>query len=389
MKAGMRIDAIRAPLMAFAAMGLFWGAWGALIPEIQSVTGASDGALGAALLCVAVGAIPSMIVGGRLVDLLGVGHLLPVAIAGFGLAAVLPALAVGPVWLGLALLVVGMTSGFMDIVMNAGIADAEARTGRSAMQLAHGTFAAVYTLTALAAGQARGAGVDAGLILATVTVTCFCLAAASRRKTLVAAQRSVPTRGWFPGPVLIALGLIGAVAFMTENGLQSWSALFLERLLAAPPEVSSLAPATVGLAVAIGRFAGQGLTVLIGDMAMLLAGALLGGLGCLVFALSGTLAPALAGIFLGAAGVSILAPTALSLAGRIAGPERRGAAVATVGVIAYSGFFVGPALIGVVSDGFGLRAAILVLAACAGPVIALALAIQPPLRSRLGGAMGR
>ena len=389
MKDRMRIDDIRAPLMGFAAMGLFWGAWGALIPEIQSATGASDGALGAALLCVAVGAIPSMIAGGRLVDLLGLRRLLPLAIAGFGLAAMLPAFAVGPVWLGLMLLVVGMTSGFMDIVMNAGIAEAEARTGRHAMQFAHGTFAAVYTLTALGAGQARGAGVDAGAILGAVTVACICLAALSRQDVPVVARQAGPTGRRFPGPVLIALGLIGAVAFMTENGLQSWSALFLERLLAAPPQVSSLAPATVGLAVAIGRFAGQGLTVLIGDMAMLLVGALLGGLGCLIFALSGTLAPALTGIFVGAAGVSILAPTALSLAGRIAGPERRGAAVATVGVIAYSGFFVGPALIGLVSDGFGLRAAILVLAACAGPVIALALAIRPPLRSRLGGTTGR
>lgn len=385
----MRIVDIRAPLMGFAAMGLFWGAWGALIPEIQAATDASDGALGAALLCVAVGAVPSMIVGGRLVDLFGLRRLLPLAIAGFGLAAMLPAFAAGPVWLGLTLLVVGMTSGFMDIVMNAGIAEAEARTGRPSMQFAHGSFAAVYTATALAAGQARGAGVDAGVILGAVTMVCVCLAAASRQKTPAVARQASPTRGRFPGPVLIALGLIGAVAFMTENGLQSWSALFLERLLAAPPEVSSLAPATVGLAVAVGRFAGQGLTVLIGDMAMLLVGALLGGLGCLSFALSGTLVLALTGIFVGAVGVSILAPTALSLAGRIAGPERRGAAVATVGVIAYSGFFVGPALIGLVSNGFGLRAAILVLAACACPMLALALAIRAPVCSHRNSSTGQ
>ena len=385
----MRIGDIRSPLMGFVAMGLFWGAWGALIPEIQGVTSASDAALGAALLAVAVGAIPSMIAGGRLVDRFGLRRLLPSAIAAFGLAALLPALTASPIGLGLALLVVGMTSGFMDIVMNAGIAEAESRTGRHAMQFAHGTFAAVYTVTALAAGQARGAGFEADAILGAVAVACIGLAAASRRGAPVAASRTGAPRRQHPSPILIALGLVGAIAFMSENGLQSWGALFLERLLAAPPEISSLAPAAVGLAVAVGRFAGQGLTALIGDMAMLLVGALLGGLGCLVFALSGSLATALAGIFVGAAGVSVLAPTALSLAGRLAGPERRGAAVATVGVIAYGGFFVGPALIGFVSQGFGLRAAILVLAACAGPVIALALAIRAPLRRSGRGKVGR
>ena len=48
----------RGPLAAFVALGLFWGGWAALVPAVQDATGASKGALGLALLCVAVGLGP-------------------------------------------------------------------------------------------------------------------------------------------------------------------------------------------------------------------------------------------------------------------------------------------------------------------------------------------
>lgn len=385
----MRIRDVRAPLTGFVAMGVFWGAWGTLVPDIRAATGASDAALGAALLCVAVGAIPSMIAGGRLVDRFGVRALLPLSVAAFGLSAVLPAAAPNPVVLGAALLVVGMASGFMDVVMNAGVAQAEAETGRRSMQFAHGSFAVTYVAAALLSGQARGAGYGPLPVLAVVAVSCLVLAVLARRWAPEAAPATAAKERQRPDLILIGLGVIGGIAFLSENGLQSWSALFLERLLSAPPQISSLAPATVGLAVAVGRFGGQVLAERISDKAMLFGGACLGLVGSLVFATATTVASALAGIFVAAGGVSVLAPAALGLAGRSVPPDQRGSAVATVGVIAYGGFFVGPAMLGFLSDGFGLRTAMASLAACALLAVAVGLAIAPRLGpGRRPGATG-
>ena len=49
-------------LLAFIALGTFWGAWASVLPDVQQATGASKGALGFALLFVALGSIPAMLV---------------------------------------------------------------------------------------------------------------------------------------------------------------------------------------------------------------------------------------------------------------------------------------------------------------------------------------
>lgn len=365
--------------MGFLAMGVFWGAWGTLIPAVRATTGASDASLGAALLCVAAGAIPSMIAGGRLVDCLGVRLLVPLSIAMFGASALLPALAPTVIWLAAALFLLGMCSGFMDIVINAGIAEADARSGHASMQFAHGSFAAAYVVVALVSGQARGAEFGPLPILAVVAIVCLCLALLAR---LWVGEAGTPpakqSDGYRPSPFLIALGAIGAVAYLTENGLQSWSALFLERLLSAGPELSSIAPATVGLAVAVGRFSGQAVTERLGDRTVIVAGASCAVLGSLFFAVSTSPLMAYAGIFLAAAGVSVITPAALGIAGRRATPVARGSAVATVAVIAYSGFFLGPAILGFLSESYGLRVAMGSLSVGALLTIVIAILIVSP-----------
>jgi MFS family permease len=56
-------------------------------------------------------------------------------------------------------------------------------------------------------------------------------------------------------------------------------------------------------------------------------------------------------------GASVVAPLALALAGQAADPARRTLAVSRAMLLGYMGFVVGPPLLGLVSDSFGLRAA--------------------------------
>jgi MFS family permease len=79
---------------------------------------------------------------------------------------------------------------------------------------------------------------------------------------------------------------------------------------------------------------------------------------------------ALAGIALAGAGTSICAPTLISLAGRVVAPGERGSAVSIVTTIAYLGFLVGPAAVGLAADALSLRAA---LAAVGGVALVLAI----------------
>lgn len=358
---------IRAPLMAFFAMGIFWGAWHALVPDVKIAVGADDGALGLALLCVALGAVPAMVLGGRLVDRIEPG-LLPATVLAFGVAAVLPGLAGSPVELGAALFVLGLASGMMDVVMNARIGAIEAATGVRAMHMAHALFAVVYLVVALGTGAARDAALDPPVILTSVGAAIVALGLVTARLGRedriarpdlddVTPDADGLVRRRIDGPVLL-LGIIAFAAFLSENGWQSWSALFLERTFEVDPWLGSMGPAVVGTALAVGRFGGQALAMKVSDAALIAGAAIVAIAGGTAMALAPSPIVVFASLFVAAAGASVIAPSALSLAGRTAEPRRRGAAVATVGVIAYTGFFVGPAMLGFVADAAGLRTAL-------------------------------
>jgi sugar phosphate permease len=161
---------------------------------------------------------------------------------------------------------------------------------------------------------------------------------------------------------VICLGLVVFCAFLSENGLQAWSALHLEGILRASPEIGALGPAMLGLAFAIGRFGGQTLQHRLGLGRLVGFGALLAAVATATFASTENVPLALAAIFVAGLGISVVGPSALGSVGQFVSSERRGRAVAAVNTIAYIGFFAGPALLGFVSNTYGLRAALGVIA---------------------------
>src|SRR5690606_18838819 len=54
-------------------------------------------------------------------------------------------------------------------------------------------------------------------------------------------------------------GILILAALMSENAVESWSALYIERDLGGAIGSGSLAPALMGLTMGFGRLAGQGL----------------------------------------------------------------------------------------------------------------------------------
>lgn len=149
--------AARGLLLAFAAFGAYWGAWGVLVPDVKEQVDASVTELGIAFLALALAALPAMLVTGRIVDRVG-PRILPLTLVLFGLAAVLPGLA-GSVWqLTLALILVGITTGAVDVVINVAATNVETSGGPRVMQVAHALFSAGFLVAAVAVGIARGAG---------------------------------------------------------------------------------------------------------------------------------------------------------------------------------------------------------------------------------------
>jgi MFS family permease len=351
----------RPAIAGFGALGLFWGAWAALLPSVQRATGASKSELGVALLFVAVGSIPSTLLAGWLIDHLGT-VVVPVSICVFGASVALPGLARSVPVLALTLVVAGASSGAMDVAVNARVAALEVETGKRRMHLAHAVYSAGVVVGAIAAGLARQAGAGRESILLAIGAAIVLVGLANRGAGPSGSPGEARLRLTRP---LVVLGVVALVAFVVEGGLESWSALFLERDLAASPAISSLGPGLFALTMALGRGTGQLIGGALGERRLLGIGALAAAAGAALAASSHSTAPALVGFALAGAGISVAAPILFGAAGRGLPGTQQGSAVGTVTTIGYAGFLIGPALMGAVSGAAGLRAGLVMLAGAA------------------------
>src|SRR5262249_16351535 len=168
-----------------------------------------------------------------------------------------------------------------------------------------------------------------------------------------------------------------ALAFLVENGLEAWSALFLERTFDSSPAVSGLGPGLFAAAMAAGRLSAQRIAPSSVTARMTVAG-IAAAAGAATAAPARAPAPhraiALFAFVVAGAGLALSAPTLFGAAGRIGGPGGRGAAVSTVAILGYLGFLAGPPLIGGVAGATSLRGAFVYLC-----VVALLVAASAPL----------
>ena len=368
----------RAPTLAgFVALGLFWGAWAAVLPSVQRATGASKAGLGVALFFVAVGSLPAMLlIAGPAVDRFG-SRAVAIACLAFAGATTLPGLAGSLPVLAVTLVAAGAGSGVLDVGINANVARIESATGARLMPLAHGLYSVGILAGAVGAGIARNQGAGREPILVTIAIvvalTALPLGADPASNSLSRADEPrTPRRRFGFERALVLLGLLGAAAFVVEGGTEGWSALFLERQLHAHPAVSGLGPGIFGGAMAVGRFYGQ--AVRRTDRTLLAGGALLACTGCAVAAAAPSSAVALIGFAAAGAGISLNAPIVFGLAGR--DRENAAGSVATVTTIGYLGLLIGPPLVGGVGQLVTLRGSFVLLAAIAAAVAAAAMRLR-------------
>ena len=159
-----------------------------------------------------------------------------------------------------------------------------------------------------------------------------------------------------------------------EGGIELWGVLFLRTQLSSGLLIGA-GGAVLGYSVAalarsfLGPRVGRH-----GPARGVVIGAGTAAVGVVMLATAPTALIAALGLVLAAGGISMCWPLLLAQVG--AGRSRAGALVGSVSAVGYLGMIVGPALVGVVADLIGLRAALAVLAAAA-----LVVAVVPT-RSR-------
>ncbi len=352
------IAASRGPMATFIGIGIVWGAFMATLPDLKGALGISDGGLGLVLIFGSIAAIAMMLAAPRLGGLLG-ALALPLGGAAMGVALMLPAQAGSPAWFAGAMLAMGGSSGAADVWMNARLATIEAARRMKLMNLNHAIYSFAYAGAAAVTGLARAAGIAPSTILtvAGVLVLALALAAVERDGKIdgFGRQRAAgPARRLGPVPVLA--GLLALTAFLTENAGEAWSALFIERDLGAATGQGSYGPALMAVAMGLGRLAGQAMAARVADRTLLRGGLIVAAIGAAAVAAAPGVIAAYAAFMLMGLGISVVVPTALAVAGRLAEPAARSRAIARTTVLGYLGFFLGPPVLGFVAEMAGLRA---------------------------------
>jgi MFS family permease len=329
--------------------------------------GASNAQLGLILLAVALGALPAMLVTGRLAERAG-PRLVPLAVGAFAVAGMLPALVPSPWVLFALLLLVGASTGAFDVAINVRASAMESSYGVRVMDGLHAAFSAGVVVGGIGAGLLRRAGVHPSWILFGVGLVLLAIAYVNRggeNLPQVVAEHAPLARA------LLVVGAVLALAFLVESGVETWSALYIENGLHSSPAVSGLGPGLFAAAMLTGRLIAQRAAPPSAALRMAFAGGA-AAVGLAIAAAAASPAPALVGFVVAGLGLALSAPTLFRAAGALGGAS----AISTVAVVSYLGFVAGPPLIGAVAGATSVRGGIAFLAAAGAALVTTAAILR-------------
>lgn len=346
---------------AFMACGIVIGSWAPHIPLVKERLGLGPGLLGTALLAMGIGAVVAMPTTGLLIARFGSAPVTRTAGLIFVPAFLLPVMAPDFVFLVAALAFFGAVTGIMDVAMNAHAVYVEERLGRPVMSSFHGLFSL---------GGLIGAGLG-GIMLTyldpAVHVLSLCAVLFAGLVFLLrflfpgSVDRGMQReRLALPNPLTLALGILAMLAMLSEGAILDWSAVYLSEGLGSGPGLAAAGFAAFSATMAMGRLMGDFVRARIGAVTLVRGSGFVAaaGLGVGLF-LSHPVA-AVAGFACAGFGLANLVPVLFGAAGRASG-KAAGGAIATVATLGYSGFLVGPPMIGFVAEASSLETALWLL----------------------------
>jgi predicted MFS family arabinose efflux permease len=371
--AGTRIRTVR--LMFFMA-GIGICVWAITVPFTKIRFQLSDGALGMILFAGSLGGVLVMPVAGMAMGRWGSRAVLMTVAIGMGVLLPLLSIVPSPIGFTVLLFVYGALFGALDISVNAQGAVVERQSGRLVMSGFHACYSLGTLGVAVACSFLLRLGVSyAGCALASAVAFLFILT--QSRYLLPKAEDAPPgaTKIALPNRATIVLGLTCFACFLTEGAATDWSTIFLRFSRGMPVASAALGYAAFAVAMAAARLGGDPVATRLGKAAVMRLGVVLavGGFGLVVlvpWGLAGIIGFGLVGL-----GTGNIAPLVFSAAARVKGMAANHSVPAVVG-LGYAGFLVGPAVIGLVANRFGLGSALGVDAVLLGATFFAASAVE-------------
>ncbi len=357
-------------LLSFFSLGLSTAAWAPLIPYAQQRLHLNHADFGTLLLCIGAGSMLAMPATGLLIQKVGCRVIISIAV--LLLLMVLPTFALSSsiVTMSIALFLFGTAAGSLGVAINLQAVIVEKNSAKSMMSQFHGMcslggLAGVMTVTALLAVGVSplmsALAICSLLVILSVIAVPNSLSVIEKEQKTDSAEVESKTKK-LPSPLIILMGLICFIAFLSEGSAMDWSGIYLINEYGVKPALAGLAYTCFAIAMTSGRFAGHYLIKVLGEKNIIIYSAICAALGLFTVVMAPHWIVALLGYALLGLGCSNIVPVMFSRVGR-QNIMSKAAALSCVSTMAYTGSLLGPALVGISSEMMGLTVVFAFIAA--------------------------
>jgi MFS family permease len=377
MRAENPVHARYAVSLLFFLCGVVFTSWASRIPAFKEQFHLNEAELGGVLFMLPMGSLIALPFAGWAVDRVGSRLMGPLSLVLYAVA--LYALSLSPTvfTLSAALFAFGFIGNTVNIAINTHGLDVQHLMNKPILASFHAMWSVGALCGALLGGWTLRNNYSTGTHYLMVLIPLTLLSIASYFFMLRIDDEQHESKKLFalPDKALMLIGVICLCSTLCEGAMADWSALYYQSVLEDVTVKSTTGFTAYAFTMSIGRFTGDKLIHWMGYRKVLMINALLiaGGMG---LALASSL-PVLViiGFALVGYGVSTVIPIAYMVAGR-SKTMRPSVALAAVSTVGFTGFLIGPPVIGFIAHEIGLRSALALVVVLAIAIFALSSRIK-------------
>ena len=351
------------PAWVFASLNILFGTWAIYIPFVKEDLGINKATLGIAIFFLSLGVFTVFPMASRIINRLGVGRATWIGAILICLTAIFPVIAPSFITLVIALFVFGATNGFTDISMNTLVTEIEKEDKTNFMSASHGFFSLGGVLAGLGSFLIPVFG-DRALHMGTAVILVFAinLLFYKNYNKIVAAPIEKEPFSFKNFKPLLLLGIVSFIVMGSEGAIVDWSGLFLKEVSIAPEALWGAGFLGFQTLMTVGRFFGDAISSRIGSVKIVAIGSIVAILGFFLVLTAQTYL-AIIGFGLTGLGFSVIVPELFRIGGNVKGVESS-QGVAFIAGSGYSGFLLGPVILGFVAEKYSLNLTFIALLAC-------------------------
>jgi predicted MFS family arabinose efflux permease len=341
------------------------GNWIPRIPDLKQQLGLTDGSLGLCLLAIPLGTFIGLIVAGKMIEHTGLRRACQISLPAWAISFVFPPLAPNPIVFVIFLFIAGVAVGMIEVAMNTEADRIEQHIKKRIMSRCHGFWSLGSMAGALMGGALAQVGLSVAvhfaIVMPILALIGWWTASQLPRVASVTASHEDAPLFRLPTRAIILLCLLPMGAMVVEGAFIDWSGVFMRSIMDASPLVISITYSFFAIVMATVRLCGDAIGERVAARTIVQCSGVASAVGIAVFALAPNLVVAYIGAAISGIGVAIVYPLAVTAAARRPG---RSAAdnVAAITMISFTAFMIAPPVIGFLSEAFGLRIALLMLA---------------------------